>query len=72
MRAQQRDSFCEGQVGNTIADASADTAHQNELALSTLDQMLRDLNIPGSVNEAQDDSSTPQIESLSKCLKTGH
>ncbi|KAF3400529.1 hypothetical protein DPV78_005065 [Talaromyces pinophilus] len=64
MKAQQRDSFCEGQVGNMIADASADTAHPNELAFSTLDQMLRDLNIPGSVNEAQDDSSTQQIESL--------
>jgi hypothetical protein len=70
MKTQRRNSFCEGQVGNAIADVSADNAHQDELAFGTLDQMLRDLNIPGSANEAQDDSSRQQIESLSKCLKT--
>lgn len=70
MKAQRRNSFCEGQVGNTITDNSDDNTQQNELAFGTLDQMIRDLSLPGSTNESQDDSSRQQIESLSECLKT--
>lgn len=51
-----------------MIDISAEDTQHNDPAFSTLDQMLRDLNIPESANEAQDDSSRQQIESLRKCL----
>lgn len=69
MKAQRRNSFCEGQVENGITDKSDDNTQQNELAFGTLDQILRDLSLPGSSKESQDRSSRQQIESLSECLK---